>query len=93
MSRTSLVVQWLRTCLPMPETWIQSLIWGESTCLGATKLVLRNYCACVLWNPCSTTREGTTMRMCCPTQGNKEQPPLANRESPYAAVKTQCSHK
>ena len=30
--RTSLVVQWLRIVLPMRETWVQSLVQGDSTC-------------------------------------------------------------
>ena len=34
---TSLVAQWLRICLPMQGTWVQSLVWEDPTCLGATK--------------------------------------------------------
>ena len=30
--RTSLVVQWLRICLPMHKTQVPSLIWEDSTC-------------------------------------------------------------
>ena len=37
--RTSLVVQWLAICLPMPGTWVWSLIWEDSTCLGTTEHV------------------------------------------------------
>ena len=33
---TSLVVQWLRIHLPMQETRVQSLIWEDPTCRGAT---------------------------------------------------------
>ena len=29
---TSLVVQWLRICLPMQGTRVQSLVWEDSTC-------------------------------------------------------------
>ena len=36
---TSLVVQGLRIRLPVQGTWIRSLIWGGSTCLGASKRV------------------------------------------------------
>ena len=39
---TSLVVQWLRICLPMQGTWIQSLVWEDSTYLGETKPQCRN---------------------------------------------------
>ena len=34
---TSLVVQWVRTCLPMQGTWVWSLVPEDSTCRGATK--------------------------------------------------------
>ena len=35
--RTSIVVQWLRICLPMQGTWVQSLLWEDSTCSEAIK--------------------------------------------------------
>ena len=35
--RTSLVVQWIRICLPMQGTPGQSLVWEDSTRCGATK--------------------------------------------------------
>ena len=37
--RAFLVVQWLRICLPMQGTSVQSLVQEDSTCLGATKPV------------------------------------------------------
>ena len=40
---TSLVVQWLRTLLPMQGTWDQALVWEDPTCRGATKLMCHNY--------------------------------------------------
>ena len=40
---TSLVVQRLRICLPMHETWVGSLVQEDSTCLGATKPVSHGY--------------------------------------------------
>ena len=36
-SRTSLMAQCLRTCLPMQGMWVQSLVQEDPTCLGATK--------------------------------------------------------
>ena len=33
---TSLVAQWLRIRLPMQGTWVQSLVWEDPTCRGAT---------------------------------------------------------
>ena len=41
---TSLVAQWLRICLPMQGTWVQSLGREDPTCCGATKPVRHNYC-------------------------------------------------
>ena len=38
----SLVVQWLRIHLLMQETQVQSLVWEDPTCGGATKPVLHN---------------------------------------------------
>ena len=35
--RTSLVVQWIRICLPMQGTWVRSLVWEDSICHRATK--------------------------------------------------------
>ena len=40
---TSLVVQWLRICLPMQGTRLRSLVWEDPTCHGATKPVCHNY--------------------------------------------------
>ena len=70
----SLVVQWIRICLPMQGTWVWSLVQEDPSCRGATKPVRHNYWACALepashncwspcaWSPCSTTREATAMR-------------------------------
>ena len=43
MFRASLMAQWLRICLPMQGTWVQSLVWEDPTCRGATKPVSHNY--------------------------------------------------
>ena len=43
MKRTSLVVQWLRICLPMQGTQVRTLVREDPTCRGATKPVRRNY--------------------------------------------------
>ena len=40
---TCMVVQWLRICLPMQETWAGSLIWEVPTRSGATKPLCHNY--------------------------------------------------
>ena len=46
--RTSLMVQWLRIHLPMQGTQVWSLVWKDSTCLGATKPMCHNYWASAL---------------------------------------------
>ena len=40
---TSPVVQWLRICLPVQGTWVQSLVLEDLTCRGPTKPVHHNY--------------------------------------------------
>ena len=37
MHRASLVVQWLRICLPMQGTGVQALVREDPTCHRATK--------------------------------------------------------
>ena len=39
----SLVVQWLRICLPMQGTRVRALVWEDPTCHGATKPVRHDY--------------------------------------------------
>ena len=41
--RASLVVQWLRICLPMQGTRVRALVWEDPTCRGATRPVSHNY--------------------------------------------------
>ena len=43
--RASLVVQWLRICLPMQGTRVRALVWEDPTCHGATRPVSHNYWA------------------------------------------------
>ena len=44
--RASLVVQWLRVCLPMQGTRVRALVWEDPTCRGAIRPVSHNYWAC-----------------------------------------------
>ena len=53
---TSQVCQWLRICLPMQGTWVQSLIWEDSTCHGATEPACRNYWSQRAPEPTSSSR-------------------------------------
>ena len=39
----SLVVQWLRICLPMQGARVRALVWEDPTCRGATKPVSHNH--------------------------------------------------
>ena len=76
----------------MQGTWVQPLVWEDSTCCGATK-------------PVYTTAEAAHPRACAPEQ---EQPPqgeacalrterspcsLQLEEKPCAATKTHSSQK
>ena len=38
----SLVAQWLKMCLVMPGTWVQSLVWDDPLCCEGTEPVRRN---------------------------------------------------
>ena len=42
-SWASLVVQWLRICLPMQGTQVRALVWEDPICRGATRPVSHNY--------------------------------------------------
>ena len=70
ISRTSLVAQWLRICLPMQGTRVLSLVWEYPTCHGATKPMCHNYWACVpqLLSPHATTTEARAPRAHAPQQ-------------------------
>ena len=76
---TSLVVQWLRTCLPMQGTWVPSLIQEDSTCSAGQR------------SPCTTPQTRSHRNEKPPT---REWPLLTlTRESPWAAMMTQSSQK
>ena len=42
-SWASLVVQWLRVCLPMQGTQVRALVWEDPTCRGAARPVSHDY--------------------------------------------------
>ena len=75
--RTSLVVQVLRSLLPIQGTWVPSLAWEDSTCCGAAKPMYRNYWAWVLE----------------PRSYNKRSLRTATGESLLAAMMARCSQK
>ena len=87
----SLVVQWLRICLPMQGTRVRALVWEDPTCHGATRPVTTitepAHLEPVLRN--KRGRDSERSAHC-----DEEWPPLAaTRESPRTETKTQHSHK
>ena len=65
-----LAVQFLRTHLPVQGTWVQSLVWDDSTCLGTTKP--QNYWAHAP-EPLVATTEPTHPRACAPQREKPQQ--------------------
>ena len=69
--RNSLVVQWLRSHLPMQRIWVWSLVWEDPTRLRAIKpMCYHNYWAHTP-EPVLRNREGTTMRSLCTAVKNR----------------------
>ena len=103
---TSQVVQWLRIRLPVQGTWVQTLVWEDSTCCGAAKPMCHNYWACTL-KPASHNywaRMPQLLKPTClePMLLNKRSHHTATKsspcspqlgKSPRAEMKTQCSQK
>ena len=86
--RASLVAQWLRICLPMQGTWVQSLVREDPTGHEATKPVHHNY-----WARAPRARAPQQEK---PPQWEAHAPQqrvAATRESPRTATKTQHSQK
>ena len=89
-TRTSLVVPWMRICVPMQETQVRSLVWEDSTCCRAMK-------------PCTTTPEPAHLEpLLHKRRHHNEKPGHCNRvslhspqleKSPCTATKTQHSQK
>lgn len=86
--RTSLVAQWIRTCLPVQETWVQSPVWEDCT---RHQSVHHNSWSLCTQSLCSATREAATMRSL--HIGMKRSLHLPQLEKAHAeAMKTQHSH-
>ena len=90
--RTSLVIQWLRICLPTEGTWVQSLVQEDPTCHRATKPVCHNYSACAVeptscnyWSLCAFESELCNERspLCI-----MRSPRITTGEIPCAVTKT-----
>ena len=56
VKRASLVMQWLRICLPMQGTRVWPLVQEDPTCRGAAGPVSHNYWACAS-GACTTQQE------------------------------------
>ena len=46
--RASLLAQWLRICLPVQETWVQSLVQEDPVCHEAAEPVGHDFWACAV---------------------------------------------
>ena len=83
--RRSLVVQWLRIHLPMQGTQVQSLVWKDLMCHGATKPSAMTTEA-LLHSLCSATKGASAMRSPCtttrvaPTHCNERRPACCNKD-------------
>ena len=90
-SGTSLVVQWLRICLPMQGTQVQALVREDSTCRRATKPRAPQLLKLAHLEPMLRNKRSHHNK---PTHRNEEQTLLApTRESTHTATKTQRSQK
>ena len=61
-NRASLVVQWLRICLPMLGTRVRALVWEDPTCRGAAGPCEPQLLSLRIWSLCSATREAAIVR-------------------------------
>ena len=92
---TSLVVQWLRICLPIQETWVRSLLWKIPLTEGRLSLKAeqlrkpKHPGACALQQKKPPHRASRSL--CPKTKGCKWKELAPTRGSPRAAAKTQCS--
>ena len=84
--RTSLVVQWLRICLPMQGTQVQSLVrehasghaTGQLSLCNTTKEpVLGHQWTHILWSPCSAAREAHSPQL-EKARAPQQKPSIAN---------------
>ena len=87
MGGASLVVWWLRLCLPMQETQVQSLLQEDPTELEATESLHHKLLKPTSLEPVLHKRSYGDEQ-----PSTREQSPLSkSRESPLISVKTQCS--
>ena len=76
------MADWIGICLPMQETWVQSLVQEDAKCCRATNLMSHNYWAHALQKSHLNER---------PVHGNLRVVPTHNWRKTHAATKTQNS--
>ena len=84
---TSLVVQWLKICLPIQGTWVRSLVWEDLTCLRPARTMRHNYWSPGVQSLCSPPRETTATRSPCTIPKSSPAPcnsrvPMCSNEDP-----------
>ena len=78
-TKTSLVVQWLRICLPIQGIWVRSLVGEDPICYRTSKPMCHSFwerCAvcCSYWSPC------TQEPMPVPPQEQQQRPRTATNK-------------
>ena len=94
----SLIMQWIRICLPMQGPWVQSLVREYSSCLGAAKPMCHNY-----WAHAAATEARVTKPVLCKRRSQHREktdrckrsgaPARQTRESWHTVPKTRHNHK
>ena len=72
------MAQWLRVCLPMQGTWVQSLVWKDFIHYEAAKPIATTTEACALESrSCNYRAHTATAEACAPTAcaPQQEKPP------------------
>ena len=87
---TSLVVLQLGIHLPMQETRVQSLIWEDPMCNGATKPV-HSYCSPSAWSLCFQQEQPAQREV--PHRSERAAPMPYSQRKAGTPVKTQHSQK
>ena len=101
-SGTSLVVQWIRICLPKLGTWVPSLVWEDSTHYGGTNPRHDDYWAHTL-EPVSCNYWGCVTQLLKPARlesmlsndrgHHSEKPVRCDEEWPLLATTRESSFK
>ena len=88
---TSLVAQGIRICLPRQGTWVQSLVWEDSTARGATKAVHHNCWAHTLESRVLAWRAATTKAHMSRSRPPKQEKPPQGEAGVLQLESSPCS--